>query len=207
MNEIDLKQLPINDDFSQCMRKLRKTSYELELQRKEEIRKCNHLFVKLKECEEYYGMDSTDYYRTAHEVECVHCGLTNKFVILEELVEDSHFNFYLLGYNRQTIETQMFEEVFKNSYAREGKSFNNSDINLISGECLRTCHPNLLYLLAIQINPNGSYQEIFDIMKKLNSLETSQERIRLQTVEQANELIERYYKTLNQQNNIKILIK
>ena len=101
----------------------------------------------------------------------------------------------------------MFEEVFKNSYAREGKSFNNSDINLISGECLRTCHPNLLYLLAIQINPNGSYQEIFDIMKKLNSLETSQERIRLQTVEQANELIERYYKTLNQQNNIKILIK
>ena len=44
-------------------------------------------------------------------------------------------------------------------------------------------------------------------MKKLNSLETSQERIRLQTVEQANELIERYYKTLNQQNNIKILIK
>ena len=64
-----------------------------------------------------------------------------------------------------------------------------------------------MYLLAIQINPNGSYQEIFDIMKKLNSLETSQERIRLQTVEQANELIERYYKTLNQQNNIKILIK
>ena len=33
-------------------------------------------------------MDSTDYYRTAHEVECVHCGLTNKFVIIEELVED-----------------------------------------------------------------------------------------------------------------------
>ena len=26
MNEIDLKQLPINHDFSQCMRKLRKTS-------------------------------------------------------------------------------------------------------------------------------------------------------------------------------------
>ena len=207
MSEIELKQLPINDEFGQCMRKLRKTSIEFTLQRQEEIRRCNHLFVKLKEGEEYFGIHSTDYCRTAHDVECVHCGLTNKFIKIEEIIEAKDFDFYLSGHNSQTIETQMFKEIFKKSYVRGGKTFCNSNINLISDECLKTCHPNLLYLLAIQINPYGSYQEIFEIMKKLNLLETPQEQIRLQTVEQAKDLIERYYESLKQQNELSPLLR
>lgn len=55
----------------------------------------------------------------------------------------------------------MFEEVFKDSYFRGGKSFNNSDVNLISEECLQTCHPGLLYHLALQISPLGNSEELF----------------------------------------------
>ena len=87
----------------------------------------------------------------------------------------------------------MFEEIFKNSYFRSGKSFNNSSLNLISEECLLTYHPGLLYRLALQISPLGNSEELFEIMKQLHSLETLQEKIRLQTEEQAISLLDRYY--------------
>lgn len=86
----------------------------------------------------------------------------------------------------------MFEEIFKHSYFRGRKSFKNSDINLISEECLQTYHPGLLYRLALKNNPQGNNEEIFKMMKQLHTLETSQEKIRLQTEEQALSLIERF---------------
>ena len=201
MNEIEIKQLPINDEFGQCMRKLRIVPTEFTQKRQEEIRNCNHLFVKLRQGEEIFGCHSTDYYRSADEVECVHCGLTNRFNRIEEVLESDYVEFSksfrgmipsLTGYNKKTLESHMFEEVFKYSYFRGGKSFNNSDINLISSEILLTYHPGLLYRLALQISQEGNDMEIFEIMKQLHSLETNQEKIRLQTEEQAIELLNRY---------------
>ena len=96
-------------------------------------------------------------------------------------------------YNRKTLESKLFNETFQHSYSRGGKEFNNRDINLISDESLLTYHPGLLYRLALQINPLGDNEELFNIMKNLHQLETFQEKIRLQTEEQAISLLERYY--------------
>ena len=202
MNETEIKQLPISDEFGQCMRKLRIAPIEFTQKRQEEIRNCDHLFVKLRQGEGGFGCHSTDYYKGANKVECVHCGLTNRFNRIEEVLDSEYIEFSksfrgmipsLTGYNKKTLESQMFEEVFKDSYFRGGKSFNNSDVNLISEECLQTCHPGLLYSLALQINPLGNSEELFEIMKQLHSLETTQEKIRLQTEEQAISLLDRYY--------------
>lgn len=202
MDEIELRKLPLNDEFAQCMRKLRVASEEIIEKRKIEMRNCNHLFVLLRKGEEIYGCHSTDYYKGANEVECVHCGLTNRFNRIE-LVLDSDYIEYSkrfrgmivsqTKYNRKTLESEMFEEIFKNLYYRSGKSFNNSSLNLISNECLLTNHPRLLYQLALKINPLAEDAKIFEIMKALHFLENSQERIRLQSEEHATSLISRYY--------------
>lgn len=201
MDEKDIKKLPINDEFAQCMRKLRISSEEIIQKRREEMRNCNHLFVLLRKGEEIYGCHSTDYYKGANEVECVHCGLTNRFNKLEFVLDNEYmehsksFRGMLPSqtkYNSKTLESEMFEEIFKSSYYRGGKSFNNSNLNLISEECLLTLHPRLLYTLALQINPLGSKDEIFKIMKTLHFLETPQEKIRLQTENQAFTLLSRY---------------
>lgn len=158
IDEKEIKQLLINDEFGQCMRKLRIVSTETKEKREEIIRKCNHLFNKLKITEEIFDCHSTDYYKEANEVECVHCGLTNRFRKIEALLEPEYIEISksfrgmlpsLKGYNRKTLESELFEEIFNNSYSRGGKSFNNRDINLMSEECLLTYHPGLLYQLAI----------------------------------------------------------
>lgn len=202
MNEIEIKQLPINDEFVQCMKKLRIYPNEITIKREEEIKKCNHLFIKLRPGEEVWGFHSSDYYMGAHEVECVHCGLTNRFEKLESMLSNQYIEYFqtfrgiipsTTRYNRKTLESKLFKEIFQHSYFRGGKEFNNRDINLISDETLLTYHPGLLYHLALQINPQGDNEELFNIMKKLHQLETFQEKIRLQTEEQAISLLERYY--------------
>lgn len=202
MTEKELKQLPINDEFGQCMRKLRIVSTEIKQKRQEEIKKCNHLFVKLRKGEVIVGCHSTDYYTGANEVECVHCGLTNRFNKIEEVLDNEYLELSkrfngmipsLTRYNKKTPESEMFDEIFKDSYFRGGKIFNNLDVNLINEECLPTCHPGLLYQLALRISPLGNNEELFKIMKQLHLLETTQEKIRLQTEEQATSLLDRYY--------------
>lgn len=201
MNETELRKLPLNDEFAQCMRKLRDYPKEIIETRKIEIQRCNHLFVLLRKGEETYGCHSTDYYKDTDEVECVHCGLTNRFERIESIL-DSYYDEYFqtfrgmipssIKYNKRTLESQLFREIFKNLYYRGGKSFNNSNLNLISKECLLTYHPGLLYRLALQINPSANDKEIFEIMKQLHILETNQEKIRLQTEEQSTGLLDRY---------------
>lgn len=194
MNNKELKQLPANDEFAQCMRKIRNESNEIIKKRKQEIQNCNHLFVLLRKGQETYGCHSTDYYKEANEVECVHCGLTNRFKKLETILFNDMPSFLIpLKYRNKIVESEMFDEIFKAAYLRGGKTFNNSVLNLISNEILFTYHPGLLYELAIKIYPTGTNEEIFKVMKILNSLETEQERIRLQTQEQASSLLERYY--------------
>lgn len=202
MDDKELKQLPINDEFAKCMKKLRIYPDEITTKREEEIKKCNHLFIKLRDAEETCGFNSTDYYISAHEVECVHCGLTNRFGKLESMLSSQYIECYQTyrgfipsstRYNRQTLESKLFKDIFKHSYSRGGKEFNNRDINLISDECLLTYHPELLYRLALQINPLGDNKELFEIMKQLHQLETFSEKIRLQTEEHAISLLERYY--------------
>ena len=200
MNEEEIRKLPVNDEYSQCMRKLRKKTLNFIEQRKKEILNCNHLFLLLDNSEEICERNSSDCYIEENIVECVHSGLTNifkklEFVLSNDLPNEFEVN-YVLGipYDKMTIETEMFNKIFSKSYTRGDKSFNNNDLNLISKEKLYICNPKLLYDLALIINPDANNEEIFEIMKKLNSLESYSEKIRLNTVEQSSNLLERYYK-------------
>ena len=91
-----------------------------------------------------------------------------------------------------TIESIMFDEIFKNGYRRSGKSFNDSIFNVISDNVIKTNPAKLLYKLAIIIKPQGTNEELFDIMTKLNELETNLEKWKLSKVEQCDDLLDRY---------------
>lgn len=205
MNEIELRKLPVNDTFGQCLRKLRIYPENITEKRREEMKNCEHLFVVLKKGQETFGFHSSDYTKEADAVECVHCGLTNKFKALEFLLSENYNEFTksfsgmipsFTRYNKRTLESEMFDKIFEKFYTRGMKSFNNSRLNLISDEVLYTEHPGLLYKLALLINSEGNNKDIFEIMKKLHSIENEQERIRLYSIDQAQELLNRYYTSI-----------
>lgn len=176
-----------NDMMTQCTRKLVKISDEETKKRIKEIENCDHLFVKLKENKEF--IDNPD----ATIIECVNCGVTNKYFELERTMMRYRrsFEYYLVNtfhqldidYNDTTIESAMMIELRKKT----------NEFNLMSDEILRTFHPGLLYQIAKIINPSGTNEELFQIMKELNEIETTRERNKLIQVDDANELIERYY--------------
>ena len=183
MTEEELNKLPNNDNLAQWCRSLINSNNKQYIkERKDEILNCNHLFLKLKDKEYIGSLHSSDCYDEPAIVECVHCGLTNKFKYLEEKFEES----------KTTIESIMFDETFKNGYRRSGKSFNDSIFNVISDNVIKTNQAKLLYKLAIIINPQGTNEELFDIMTKLNELETNLEKWKLSKVEQCEDLLDRY---------------
>ena len=191
---MEIEKLNLNDTYAQFLRKIRKQSDEEVEKRKNEIIKCNHLFIKLEDGVYIGGFHSSDCYYEPSIVECVHCGLTNKFNKLEELYNDRDYLSYFL--NTKTIESDMFNEIFRNYYLRGGKSFDESGFNLISNESLNTYHPSILYRLALSIKEDASNEEIFEIMKELSELETHEERFRLQSIKDASLLVERYKKSI-----------
>lgn len=184
---MSLRELPINDMMAQVAKKLIKKSPVEEQARIDEIKNCNHLFVKLRDFDTstYEGLDLSI-------VECVHCGVTNKFKELERVMRKypksldlymrNRLHYIDVDYNEETIESKLMDEI-KNS---------NPILNLMSDEVIRTFHPGLLYRLANIINPTADDKELFDIMKELNNLETTEERNKLNNENDAIELIDRY---------------
>ena len=185
MTEEELNKLPNNDRLAQYCKSICLGNRKQYInQRKEEIKTCNHLFLKLYDKEYIGGCHSSDCYDNPAIVECVHCSLTNKFKYFEEVIDYDCKN--------QTIESSMFDEIFRNNYRRSGKSFNHSVFNIISDSVLKTDQGTLLYKLALIINPQGTNEELFDIMTKLNELETNLEKWKLSKVEQCGDLLDRY---------------
>lgn len=183
-----IKKLPLNDTHARCFWNLQEQTNESILKKKEKMSECNHLFVLL---EQGSGDDLNNSFRT---IECVHCGLTNKFMQIEErvLFEYILHKISLSADCKQMVETIGFLEKFGNFYQRGAKCFNELPINLIKDEVLPTYHPALLYKLAVMINPSASLEGIFTIMKTLHSIETPHERLRLKTIQEVNDLLERY---------------
>ena len=177
----------MNDLMAQCSRKLIKRSLEEEKERIDEIRKCNHLFVKVRE-----RVNSYDSNADSRIIECVHCGLTNKFMDLEHTLTkyNKSLDYYVLTryhnndvtYNECTIETLLMNEMIKN----------NEPIRLMSEGIIRSLHPIVLYDIAKFLYPEESNEELFSVMKKLDEIETSEEKTRLCSIFDAKELIERY---------------
>lgn len=167
---MNIKDLPLNDPFAQYIRSLNTTPENANIKR-EKMLSCNHLFVKLKREQKEYQILS--------EVECVHCGLTNKYHSLE--------NFFRIKqmasdqYKERTLESILFDEIM-----------NIPNLNLISDEVIETNHPGLLYQLALTINPEANQDELFTIMNTLHNLENEQERLHLRRPEQSSALLKRY---------------
>ncbi len=108
---MSLKELPYNDLMAQCSRKLIKVSPEEDQKRIDEIENCDHLFVKLRD----YDHPNLD----LNVIECVHCGVTNKYIELEntmlryrkslEYYVYTTFHFTNLEYKDTNIETVMMD--------------------------------------------------------------------------------------------------
>lgn len=177
---MNIKDLPLNDEYSQYIRSLNITTENAAL-KKEKMLSCRHLFVKIKERKSLL-IDET---YSSIDIECIYCGLTNKYRLLEDffrIKQKAEF-----PYSNKTLETEVYEEIFKD--------IDLSIVNLISDEVLETHHPSLLYQLAKTINPSANPNELFTIMKELNDLETEQEKLRLKKYNQATLLLKRYQNT------------
>ncbi len=170
-----------------------KTSLYIQVRKAEEkMLKCKHLFVKLKEGERYSGFHSSDYEQDPSLVECVHCGLTNRYLIEEDFYRNNRFLFSSAKLYYIYINNRIIRMKYNKGYSRCGKSFNDNVFHMISQEELKTSHPDKLYYMAKQINPEGKNKELFSIMKKIHyEIETSEERGGL-TIIQMENIIERY---------------
>lgn len=164
------------------------TSYE---EKKAEMEKCDHLFVKLKEGEDYYGFHSSDCGHDPRIVKCVRCGLTNKYNDMS-YSKQRFLTMFPVHNSLINLNKEMFKQQFSHAYRRGGKSFDDSIFNMISEEIFDSNHLTLLYRIAKMIKPEGNNEEIFTIMKTLKSLETPEEKETLTTMEQVDSLVERY---------------
>ena len=70
-----------------------------------------------------------------------------------------------------------------------------NDKNMKLGQeeyAIKSDHLGLLYKIATQLNPEGTEEEILEMMRSLFDLETSLEKLKLENLEDASELIVRY---------------
>ena len=206
--------LILNDLKSQFDRKMQKMSREDINDTIYDMEHCHHLFVKLKEGEEFLAPHSSDCEKDPPIVECVHCGITNKFMDLEELYCKKVLKLIKvsngIGYPTRSIilspqfknETLESKEFRKQFSIYGSKRFNDSYFNYISKEELITYHPGLLFhlamnfMLSVDIDHLTQYdkKEIFNIMKELNKLETDYEKDHLMYPMDCDDLLDRYRK-------------
>lgn len=163
-------------------------------ERRKQIRACNHEFVLLKEggWDSCGGFDSTDYEYDYNIVECVHCGVTNKYKHTEEAMEITPESGIIYPGIRKSVETVEFDSIFGREYSDK------YDVNLISALVIDSKHAKLLYDIAKQINPLADNEKLVKIMHTLNLMETEDEKYKLNTIEESRELIIRYCTFMNQ---------
>lgn len=184
------KKWRLNDTFAQYWRNIKPMSEDIVKRKKKNMECCNHLFVRLNGLD-IYGS------KNIMTVECVYCGITNKFLQLEEFFNSNpRIDSLSLPKNTKTLQSEMFMQMLKQNHFQNDQNFHEFDLKFMSEEILPTYHPGLLYQLALQIKFDASIEEIFDLMKQLHALETNTEVLHLQTLEQANELFIRYQESV-----------
>ena len=187
-----------NDLLSQRIKSLHLKEEE-KTRREKEMKNCDHLFVKLRDFRDDYDFMDPDPSKRPLLIQCVHCGLTNKF---REF--DSRSNF--------TIETKVFNDLFGYCYHKYmgpyyGFYLRDDKIPYLSQEPIETYHPGLLFDIAREIDLSLDYtnpydrEKLFNIMKELAELETLEEQECLSNIYEATDLIERY-RRLHGKNSI-----
>ena len=210
MSEKDLFLLHCrnNDEFAQCTfgTIVRKDSERDELLSK--YRKCRHLFVVIKESEYIGAFHSSDCETIPERVECVHCGITNRLVDVEDVANDLHGDCRIREYYQFGVKMRTRSYVTEEFVRQFG--WNNEGLRkqrFLSEQPLRSNHPGVLFQIAQEfysavrgplndtIGRSESVEEsIFLIMKELHKMETSLEQFKISSVVQASALIERFKK-------------
>ena len=90
-----------------------------------------------------------------------------------------------------SVETEEFNLIFNKPYSDK------FDVNLISSQVVDSKHAKIFYDVAKEIYPYASNEKIVDIMYKLSLLETNSEKMNLNSVEDAKNLIIRYCTFMN----------
>lgn len=91
-----------------------------------------------------------------------------------------------------SVETEEFNLIFNKPYSDK------FDVNLISSQVIDSKHAKIFYDVANKIYPYASNEKIVDIMHMLSLLETNSEKMNLNTVGDAKDLIIRYCIFMNQ---------
>ena len=144
------------------------------IRRKEQMENCNHLFVKLEEGRNFQGYYKNDCCYIPCKVECVLCGLTNKYTSNYKYYETKDGNLMkpvLFSDREIRINNQVFAEQFSHAYSKDHKFFDESVFNLIKDEVLDTDHAPYLYQRAINLRMDRSQEDVFNIMSILNDIE------------------------------------
>lgn len=175
-----------NDILAQYVRAGQSLTKAQELKRIEEIKACNHEFVIIKKGKYIGAFHSSDCGFESDTIECIHCGLTNKFI---KMVESMRPHFSGLHDIYLSNKSEPFESMLFNGFLN---NTDYEDINFISSDELASDYPKLLYDIAVSINPEADSQELFFIMEELNDLQTRTERLKTCTLKDAEPLIIRY---------------
>lgn len=113
---------------------------------------CNHEFI-------VYSKENNKHKEI---IECVHCGLTNKYTLYENYLNQKLFESEFEGDRYESFETKLFNNTIKDE----------TKLNFLSKEELTNNHISLLYQLAIILadDPKDN-EQVFNIMKLLDSLD------------------------------------
>ena len=178
---MEVVDLLFNDILAQFYKGYHLTD-EMKEKRLNQVKNCNHLFV----CTEVNNLSPV--------VECVHCGLNNRTL---------NFYYKFMKY----VDKNKIPKEYQNIFPFEAKLFmeqlplkDSNKFNLLSDDVIRTSHASVLYQAAREINTYADNQIIFQIMKKLNSLETEFERIKIERIEDTYELVSRYLKSIQEES-------
>lgn len=186
MQKVDLflRKSRNNDEFARIVRGRNRSDKDTE-SIVAKWRSCEHLFVKVRESEYIGAFHSSDCETIPARYECVRCGLTNRLIDTEEVI-DRH------GPGSIPDKKRVADETTEWKHQRPEVS----DENLLSEELIKTIHPGVLFDVAIELclaqEIRATKQNVFDVMKELCGMETTAEQLKISTVAHASALIERY---------------
>lgn len=175
-----------NDEFARVVRGRNRSEQETK-STISKWRSCEHLFVKVRESEYIGAFHSSDCGTIPARFECVHCGLTNRLIDTEAILDERNSIYdSLLCRKKVTDETTEWKH----------QEIEPSGKNLLSEEVIRTTHPSILFNIATELcfaqEIKATKENIFEVMKELDDMETTAEKLKISTVVHASALIERY---------------
>lgn len=143
-------------------------------EKRNQMMKCDHLFVKQTE-EEWDGLCHTsDAFYIPPQICCLKCGLNNRFLLFSDRRKYDYETYMALSIFPQFRLSIINDEIFENQFMfgwrdRCAVIGANRVFNLISDEVLNCDNPEELYEEAKSIIPDGNIEEIFTLIKKLNT--------------------------------------